>query len=56
LKTITSDPNQSLVFVAFLGIAARLPALKSRIAGVLTATDPDSENWQSQENKREKIF
>jgi hypothetical protein len=56
LITITADPNQSLVFVAFLEIAPRQPNLKSRIAGVLIATDLDSENWQSHENKGENIF
>jgi hypothetical protein len=57
IELTPSQQTRKLFLIAsFSASLPRAPLFNNRLHKFLTATDPNSENWQSHENKREKIF
>jgi hypothetical protein len=54
--THSQQTRKPFLIATFSAISAPAPHLNNPLYGFLTATDPNSENWQSHENTRETIF
>jgi hypothetical protein len=54
--TRSQQTRKHFLIATKFDISASVPHLNHSLYGFLTATDPNSENWQSHENTRETIF